>query len=171
MKVNIFLKGDSRREDKSAFHQSFRWGKFVFPTSGISSHEKLPHLLRHFFRKASKQSGKNRRAEWVALGVHSLKLTWQWKKHHWIKMYLLLKNVILQCHVSFQGYTLKFPWQKTKTLIFRFHHSKPTLLWPVWAWWWLLLHWLVEVTAVAAACLGVFFVCLLVISLPTRSLT
>ena len=48
------------------------------------------------------------------------KLTWQWRIHH-LKMYFLVKMVIFQCHVSFQGCNifelgwnhqldLPFPW-------------------------------------------------------------
>ncbi len=43
--------------------------------------------------------------DWVTWGKNTpppRKLTWQWKIHH-LKMYFLLKMVILQCHVSFQG--------------------------------------------------------------------
>ena len=40
------------------------------------------------------------------LDVHPWKLTWQWKKQPWMKMYFPLKMVIFPCHLSFhRGYT------------------------------------------------------------------
>ena len=40
----------------------------------------------------------------LVIGTPPSSLTWQWKNNH-LKMYLLLKMVIFQCHVSFQGGT------------------------------------------------------------------
>ncbi len=99
---------------KYGFPSVLQLGRWYCPWSFVASWCKAVYESSVVIFLCGKKTGEKKCLEtWGDLKITLQKLTWKCKIRH-LNMYFLLKMVIFQCHVSFQGCTDQLKCQKPK---------------------------------------------------------